>query len=178
MNSKHIACGIIALLILALIQLTLWAQNNRIKVQREAADAQMAEEDASTQLLREQSQLSDLRRQSADLIEFLRIWQPYFLTIDNPQSAEVNMSMRVKDANLLSLSQRFETAPVNGNASIPSSVKALLTFEDDYVRLMNWLGQIEVQMPTIRTSSIRLSKGTRASDLRMEVTLEQPMLKQ
>ncbi len=176
MNNKHISCGIIALLILALVQLTLWAQNNRIKVQDEADKAQMAEDDASSQLLREQSQLSDLRRQSADLIEFLRIWQPYFLTIDNPQSAEVNMSMRVKDANLLSLSQRFETTPVKGNPSIPSSMKALLTFEDDYARLMNWLGQIEVQMPTIRTSNVRLSKGTRANDIRMDVALEQPML--
>lgn len=178
MNSKHISCGIIALLILALVQLTLWAHNNRIKVQREAADAQLAEEDASAQLTREQSQLSELRRQSADLIEFLRVWQPYFLTIDNPQSAEVNMSMRVKDANLLSLSQRFESTPVDGNPSIPSSVKAMITFEDDYVRLMNWLGEIEVKMPTVRTSSIRLSKGTRANDLRMELVLEQPMLKQ
>lgn len=177
MNNKHISCGIIALLILALIQLTLYVQNNRTKVQREAADAQMAQEDASNQLVREQSQLADLRRQSADLIEFLRLWQPYFLTVDNPQSAEVNMSMRVKDANLVSLSQRFESSPVKGNESVPNTVKAMLTFEDDYVRLLNWLGQIETQMPTIRTSSVRLSKGNRANDLRMEISLEQPMLK-
>ncbi|MFZ4777215.1 MAG: hypothetical protein ACOYM3_17750 [Terrimicrobiaceae bacterium] len=177
MNSKHIACGIVALLILLLVQLTLWVQGNRTKVQNEARAAQQAETDANTQLNQERAQLSELRRQSADLIEFLRIWQPYFTTIDSPQSAEVNLSMRVKESNLVNLAQRFEQKPVKGNVSIPTSMRAFLTFEDDYARLMNWLGDLEVKMPTVRTSSIRLAKGTRANDLRMEIILEQPLLK-
>jgi hypothetical protein len=178
MNQKHIACGVIALMILALIQSTLWVQNQRTKVQKEAEAAQMEEETARAQLALERSHLSDLRRQSADLIEFLRIWQPYFTTITNPQSAEIAMQMRVKDANLVNLSQRFESAPVKNNTSIPSSLKALLTFEDDYSKLLNWFGNLEKAMPTVRTSSVHLTKGTRANDLRMEVVLEQPLLKQ
>jgi hypothetical protein len=177
MNHKHISCGIIALLILALVQLTLWVQNHRTNVQREASAAQIEEETANSQLSRERAQLSELRRQSADLIEFLKIWQPYFTTIDNPQSAEINMQMRVKEANLVNLSQRFDSAPVKNNASIPSALRSLLTFEDDYTKLLGWLGNLEKSMPTIRTSSIHLSKGTRSNDLRMEVILEQPMLK-
>ena len=178
MNNKHIACGIVALLIVVLVQVTLWVQGNRTKVQNEASAAQQAEADASAQLNQERTQLSELRRQSTDLIEFLRIWQSYFTTIDNPQSAEVNLSMRIKEANLVNLAQRFEQTPVKGNASIPSTLRAYLTFEDDYARLMNWLGDLEVKMPTVRTSSARLSKGTRANDLRIEVILEQPLLKQ
>lgn len=178
MNSKHIACGIVAFFIVILVQFTLWVQGNRTKVQNEAGAAQQAEADAVAQLNQERSQLGELRRQSTDLIDFLRIWQPYFTTIDNPQSAEVNLSMRIKEANLVNLAQRFEQAPNKGNASIPNSMRAYLTFEDDYARLMNWLGDLEVKMPTVRTSSVRLAKGTRANDLRMEVILEQPLLKQ
>lgn len=178
MNNKHISCGIVALFIVVLVQLTLWVQGNRTKVQNEAAAAQQAETDATTILNQERAQLGNLRRQSSDLIEFLRIWQPYFTTIDNPQSAEVNLAMRIKEANLVNLAQRFELTPVKGNASIPNSMRAFLTFEDDYARLMNWLGDLEVKMPTVRTSSVRLAKGTRANDLRMEIILEQPLLKQ
>ncbi|MEI6071674.1 MAG: hypothetical protein WCS31_07765 [Verrucomicrobiae bacterium] len=178
MNHKHIACGIIALMILALIQTTLWVQKQRTTVQNEAATAQTEEEAAGTQLSLERSQFADLRRQSTDLIEFLQIWQPYFTTITNPQSAEITMQMRVKDANLVNLSQRFELSPVKGNTSIPSALRALLTFEDDYSKLLNWLGNLEKSMPTVRTGSVHLTKGTRANDLRMEVVLEQPMLKQ
>ncbi|MFA7234013.1 MAG: hypothetical protein WC076_07865 [Terrimicrobiaceae bacterium] len=177
MNNKHIACGIVTLFIVILVQLTLWVQGHRTKVQNEAGAAQQAETDANAQLNQERAQLGELRRQSTDLIEFLRIWQPYFTTIDNPQSAEVNLSMRIKEANLVNLAQRFEQAPVKGNASIPNTMRAFLTFEDDYARLMNWLGELEVKMPTVRTSSVRLAKGTRANDLRMEVVLEQPLLK-
>lgn len=176
MNNKHIACGIVALFIVVLVQLTLWVQGSRTKVQTEANAAQQAEADANAQLNQERNQLGELRRQSTDLIEFLRIWQPYFTTIDNAQSAEVNLSMRIKEANLVNLAQRFEQTPEKGNASIPNSMRALLTFEDDYARLMNWLGDLEVKMPTVRTSSVRLSKGTRANDLRMEIVLEQPLL--
>ena len=177
MNNKHVACGIVALFIVVLVQLTLWVQGHRTKVQNEAGAAQQAESDANAQLTQERSQLGELRRQSTELIEFLRIWQPYFSTIDNPQSAEVNMSMQIKDANLVNLAQRFELTPTKGHASIPNTLRGFLTFEDDYVRLMNWLGDLEVKMPTVRTSSVRLSKGTRTNDLRMEVVLEQPLLK-
>lgn len=178
MNSKHIACGIVAILIVLLVQLTLWVQGNRTKVENEATAAQQAASDANAQLNQERTQLSQLRRQSADLMEFLRIWQPYFATIDSAQSAEVNLSMRIKEANLVNLAQRFEQTPVKGNASIPTTLRGFLTFEDDYTRLMNWLGDLEVKMPTLRTSSIRLAKGTRANDLRMEIILDQPLLKQ
>jgi len=177
MNHKHIACGVIALLILALVQTTLWVQNHRTKVQNEAGATQAEEDAAGAQLARERNQLANLRRQSTDLIEFLQIWQPYFTTIDSPQSAEIAMQMRVKDADLLNLKQRYESIPIKNSASIPSTLRALLTFEDDYSKLLNWLGKLETSMPTIRTTSVRLSKGTRANDLRMEVVLDQPMLK-
>lgn len=178
MNNKHIACGVVAIFIVVLVELTLWVQGHRTTVQNEASAAQQAEADVNAQLTRERSQLGVLRRESSDLIEFLKIWQPYFTTIDTPQSAEINLSMRIKEANLVNLAQRFEQAPVKGNASIPNTMRAFLTFEDDYARLVNWLGDLEVKMPTVRTSSVHLSKGTRANDLRMEVVLEQPLLKQ
>lgn len=178
MNSKHISCGIVALFIVVLVQLTLWVQGHRTKVQNEASASQQAETSANAQLNQERSQLGELRRQSTDLIEFLQIWEPYFTTINSAQSAEVNLAMRIKEANLVNLAQRFEQTPVKGNDSIPNTMRGFLTFEDDYARLMNWLGDLEVKMPTVRTSSVRLAKGTRQNDLRMEIVLEQPLLKQ
>lgn len=178
MNSKHIACAIVAIAIVLLIQLTLWVQNARTKMQREAGAAQQAEVAASMQLAQEQNQLGQLRAQSVNLIAFLNTWQPHFKTIDTPQSAEVNFTMRVKDSNLVNLAQRFDQTAVRGNTSIPSAMRAHLTFEDDYARLLNWLGRLESEMPTVRVSNVKMARGTRPNDLRMELTLEQPLLKQ
>jgi len=177
MNSKHMACAIVAGLIAALVQFTLWFQNSRSEMQKKALAAQQKEVTAAALLSRERVQLGELTRQSTELIEFLKTWQPYFESLDNPQSAEVNYTMRVKEANLVNLAQRFEQAPLKGNTSFPTAMRAYLTFEDDYARLLNWLGDLEAKMPTVRVGSIRLSKGTRANDLRMEVMLEHPLLR-
>ncbi len=175
MNKKHIALIVVGICIVLLIQLTLWVRGSMNKMQKEAAAAAASEAAAVTQLMGEQVQLAALQRQSSDLITFLQTWQPHFQTIDTPQSAEVNLAMRVRESNLVNLSQRFEQAGVKGNASLPSVMKAYLTFEDDYARLMNWLGKLETEMPTLRVSNLKLTKGTRANELRMEVTLEHPL---
>lgn len=177
MNSKHLACGAVALLILLFVQATLWVQKSSAKMQQQATNASDAKDTALTTLERERAQFAELRRQSADLIAFLKTWQPYFQAIESPQSAEVNFSMRAKDSNLVNLSQRFEQVGVKGNGSVPMSLRAFLIFEDDYVRLLNWLGQIELTMPTVRISRIHLTKGSRVNDLRMELVLDQPLIK-
>ena len=177
MNNKHLACGIVALLILLLGQVTMWVQKSSAGMQKEASAAQEAEKVAKGTLEKEKAQLSELTRQSTNLIAFLKIWQPYFQTIDSPQSAEVNFTMKVKSSNLVNLSQRFETAEVKGNVSVPTAMRAILIFEDDYVRLLNWLGEIEATMPTARVNSAHLTKGSRLNDLRLEVAIDQPLIK-
>lgn len=177
MNNKHIACSIVVVVIILLVQATLWARNAYTKMNAQAVAAARAEATASTKLVQEQKQLADLQTRSAPLISFLETWQPYFRALDNPQSAEVNFTMRVKESNLINLAQRFDQNAVKGIASIPGALRAHLTFEDDYARLMNWLGRLESEVPTARVSNLRVSRGTRPNELRMEVTLEQPLLK-
>ena len=177
MNNKHLACGIVALCILLLVQITMWVQKSSAGMQREAAAAQEAEKIANDSLSKERNQLQEISRQSTNLIAFLKTWQPYFQTIDTPQSAEINFTMKVKSSNLVNLSQRFETVAEKGNTSVPTALRAVLIFEDDYVRLLNWLGQIEATMPTARVSMTHFTKGSRANDLRMEVAIDQPLIK-
>jgi len=177
MNNKHLACGIVALIIIGLIQSTFWVQAKRTKMQRDATAQEMAEYNASLLLQRERQQLGELRGASKGLIAFLQTWQPFFEAIDNPQSAEVNFTMKIKEDNLVNLAQRYELAAQKNNSSLPTVLRAYVTFEDDYARLLNWLGRMEQQQPTIRVSGVRMQKGTRANDLRMELVLEQPLLK-
>jgi len=176
MTNKQIACLFVVVLILGMLYAVVWAKGLSDKRQIEADDAQRQETDAQSQLDRERLQLAELRRQSADDIQFLETWQPFFETIDTAQSAEVNYTMLVKESSLVNLSQRFEQSGTK-NPSVATVLRAYLTFEDDYVRLMNWMGDLETKLPTVRISNVHLTKGTRASDIRMELTLEHPLLK-
>jgi len=176
MNSKHISCAIVAVFIAILIQVTLSLKNNRLKAQQEARAAEQQESDALDHVTKERLQLSDLKRQSADLIEFLRIWQPQFDLINTAQSAEVNFSMLVRNSGLVNLAQSFRTEAVKGNPSILSELHAQLVFEDDYIQLLNWLGKVENKLPTMRVRDVHISKGSRPGDIRLETSLEQPLI--
>lgn len=176
MSKKHLACVVIILLIAVLVQLTLSMNKRMLKMQGEADRAKAQAASSSLQLQIERSQFAELESSSKSLIEYLNVWLPYFNAVDSAQSAELKISLRVKEDNLVSLSQKYEVASNPGNAFLPTIMRARLTFEDDYVRLMNWLGQIEAQLPTIRIGSIRLTRGTSGSDLKMELALEQPLV--
>jgi hypothetical protein len=80
---------------------------------------------------------------------------------------------------MLNLSQRYQQIPhkINNkdNASLPILMRASLVFDDDYIKLLNWVGLMEKIKPTMRIGRLVLAKGSRGEDLRMDVTLEVPL---
>ena len=140
-----------------------------------------AERELQTRLGVEQELLTNLQQQSADLLNFVAIWKPYFALVDDQQAVETGITMRVREADLLTLWQRYEQVPHKiadeDNASLPTLTRATLLFDDNYAKLMNWLGTMEKIKPTMRVGKLDLTKGSRGSDLRMELTLEVPLLR-
>lgn len=177
MNRKHLACILVGLLIVCIVQGTMWMKNRMAFVQSEAQKATTTANLTATQLLREKKSLSELSQSSEKLIDFLRIWEPYFSPDESPQSAELNITLKIKEDNLVSLSQRYEVVALKGNQSLPYIGRSHITLEDNYARLLNWLGRIETSIPTVRLSSLRVAKGTGKDDLRMEIIFEQPLMK-
>jgi len=176
MSKKHLACVIIILLVVVLLQLTLSMNKRMVKMQEEANRAKTKAANSALQLQIEQVQFAELEKTSKGLIEYLNVWQPYFRAVDSAQSAELKISLRIKEDDLVSLSQKYEKTGNPGNTYLPSIMLARLTFEDFHVRLLNWLGQVESQLPTLRVGNIRLTRGTGGNDLKMELTLEQPLV--
>ena len=176
MNKKHIACAIVFIVIILMVQASLSMNKRMVKMQSDAAKAEQTANNSSSQLTQERRQLEDLRQNSKALIDYLTLWQPYFSAIDSPQNAELKISLKIKEDNLVTLSQRYELAPQKNNRSLPFLMRAQVTFEDNYSRLLNWIGRLERELPTMRISSVRVAKGTGPNDLKVDMTLEQPIL--
>ncbi len=176
MNNKHLALVVIVVLIIFLVQGSLSMNNRMGKMQRDAEQAAQATAASANLLTVEQRQLSDLRNNSRELIDYLKLWQPYFDAFDSAQSAELKISLPIKQNNLVCLSQRYEVTSQK-TPSLPSLLRAHLTFEDKYPLLLNWLGQTEAQLPTMRIASLRLTQGTSPDDVKMDLVLEQPLVK-
>ena len=181
MNPKQLGCLLLLIGMLLAYQI---AQSLRNKAAAVAAEAQQASSEEGvfrTQLSAEESVLRDLERQSKGLLEFIGKWEPYFAVIEEQQAAETGISMKVREANMLNLSQRYEQLPhlINNkpNPSLPTLVRSTLIFDDSYSMLLNWLGMMEKIKPTMRVSKGSLSNGSRGDDLRMEMVLEVPLRK-
>lgn len=175
MNNKHIACIIVFLLLVGMVQGTMWMNNRMAKMRQEASQAEQNASVATFQLANEKRQLDALKVSSKGLIDYLDTWSPYFDEVDSSQNAELKISMRIKQDSLTSLSQRYEVV-ASKNKALPKVMRAHVSFDDNYMRLINWLGQLENQLPTMRIFSLRLAKGTGPNDLKVDAVLEQPLI--
>jgi len=181
MNPKQIGILILLVGIIAAVQSGLNFQGKAQAIDVQAQEAIAEEKALRIQLDAENEALADLHRQSKELLSFVGKWEPYFAIIEEKQAAETGISMKVREAGMLNLSQRYQQVPhkINNkeNVSLPILVRATLVFDDNYSTLLNWFGTMEKIKPTMRVGKISLSKGSRGDDLRMELVLEVPLRK-
>jgi hypothetical protein len=179
MNAKQLGMVVVVIGILLLVQVGQSFQSKAKALNAEADSAGKEEASLVTQVQAEKGVYEDLKRQSDDLLKFVEKWEPFFAILDEQQAAETGISMKVREAQMLNLSQRYQQIPhkINNkdNASLPILMRATLVFDDDYVKLLNWVGLMEKIKPTMRIGRLVLAKGSRGDDLRMDVTLEVPL---
>jgi hypothetical protein len=182
MNSKQLACVLLVIGILVCVQLALTLQKNARAAAGEVDTVSEERKKLETQLFEEKKLLTDWQSQSADLREFVKDWEPYFAILEDQQAVETGMSMKVREEEMFNLSQSYQSVPhrINNkdNEWLPTLVRASLVFDDDYAKLLNWIGQMERSRPTMRIGRISLSKGSQANAIKMDVVIEIPLLKQ
>jgi hypothetical protein len=144
--------------------------------------AKAEEQSLQATLSAERDLLTDLQRQSQELLVFVGKWVPYFGLLEEKQSVETSISMKVREEAMLTLSQRYQEVPHKISnkdiGSLPVLIRASLLFDDKYEKLLDWFGFMEQDNPTMRVGKIAMSKGSRGEDLRMELVLEVPLLKE
>jgi hypothetical protein len=181
MNPKQLGAVIILAGIFLAVQLGMMFQSKARAVDVEVEKARGEEKGLETQLAAEKDLLTDLQRQSDELLKFVAKWKPFFALIEEKQSAETGISMKVREEGMLTLSQRYQQVPhkINNkdNVSLPVLIRATLLFDDGYSKLLNWFGNMEKIKPTMRVGRLALGKGSRGEDLRMELVLEVPLRK-
>ena len=180
MNRKAFRIVLVLKGIFVCVLLGIMFQNKAHGLDVEKAKAE--EQSLQATLAAENELLTDLQRQSKELLAFVKQWVPYFGLLEEKQAVETSISMKVREEAMLSLSQRYEQVPheINnkGNASLPFLIRATLLFDDKYDKLLDWLGTMERNKPTMRVGKIAASKGSRGDDLRMELVLEVPLRKE
>lgn len=181
MNAKQLAALVLVLFIVLLVQFALSLRNQATSTAAEAQAAAVELEKLQTQLDAEKRVFVDNEKNSAELLTYVGKWEPFFELLDRQQAVESFLSLKVREYDILNLSQRYEQVPhtINNkpNDSLPVLVRASLIFDDNYVKLINWMGMMESIRPTMRVARIAISEGSRDLDLRTDMVLEIPLWK-
>jgi hypothetical protein len=176
MNPKQLAC----VLLLAVIGgMTYTAQIIHNKVATTRIEAEEAEDAALTaERERETSEIevTVFKTDTEDVRRFLRSWLPVIDRLQTQQEAEqaIELSLRERGINLVR-ERRTELKTSPANKIIPKSVVTTLTIEEEYAKVLNWLGDIERRLPTARMKVVQITGGSTGRQLKMEVSFETPI---
>jgi len=176
MNNKHLACVFIGLLIFGQLYCVVMVKARRDAMAAEAEEASFAAEGARQQVVITRTQLTSLKTKTEALRQYLSLWDPSLRLSDTEERGQNLIDDLVRQGGVTQLSGRADLSPNPGNAFIPKIVRAELLFEDDYHKTLEWLGQVERALPAARISKCRLSKGTTSNDVKMEMTIELPVV--
>ncbi|MEZ5383874.1 MAG: hypothetical protein R3F13_00005, partial [Prosthecobacter sp.] len=111
-----------------------------------------------------------------DVRRFLRSWLPVIDRLQTQQEAEqaIELSLRERGINLVR-ERKTELKNTPANKIIPKSVLTTLTIEEEYAKVLNWLGDIERRLPTARMKVVQITGGSTGRQLKLEVAFETPI---
>lgn len=175
MNPKQLACIILLMFIGAM---TYTAQIVHNKVNTTRAEAQDAE-DAALAMENERNtaeiETGVFKANTEDVRRFLRSWLPSIERVQTQQEAEQTIELSLRERGVLVRSKKIEPKPTPINKIIPRSVLTTLTIEEEYAKVLNWLGDIERRLPTARMKVVQITGGSTGRQLKMEVSFETPI---
>lgn len=176
MNPKQLAC-VVLLLIIGAMTYTAQIIHNKVASTRAAAeDAETAATTAETERSTAEIEATMFRTDTEEVRRFLRSWLPAIDRVQTQQEAEqtIELSLRERGINLVR-SRKTELKQTAGNKIIPKSVLTTLTIEEEFAKVLNWLGDIERRLPTARMKVVQITGGSTGRQLKMEVSFETPI---
>jgi hypothetical protein len=176
MQNKQIACFFIILLAGSLGYLILMAKKKNDEQVRLADAAVQKQNTTQLSLNNAKLNLATLKNSTAAVRQYFRLWEPELKTIDKTEKAEEAIQNTIRDSKLYALESKSTTQPVVGNKFVTKVLVSEMTLEDDFHRIINWMGSLEELRSGCRITTCSISKGSTANDVRMKIVIETPVM--
>ena len=176
MNPKQLACIVLLMFIGAMTYVAQIVHNKVNTTRTEAQQAEDAAIAAETERATAEIETTVLKTNTDEVRRFLRTWLPAIERVQTQQEAEqaIELSLRERGISLVH-SKKVELKSSPANKVIPKSVLTTLSIEEEYAKVLNWLGDIERRLPTARMKVLQITGGSSGRQLKMEVTFETPI---
>lgn len=176
MNGKKIACLVLIMIIASVIYGTQMMQNATAAMLTEKNLANEEYVTADTECFKQEAGLIRQTDETRELRQFLATWTPIINRYQSGQEAEQELMKTIRNNSLLTLSQKFEVRDNKSNPLVPKSFLATLTVQDEFAKTMNWLGEIERNIPVARVTGLGLKRGDAGRRVNLEVHFEIPLI--
>ncbi|GAA5133982.1 hypothetical protein GCM10023213_04770 [Prosthecobacter algae] len=177
MNPKQLACVVLMMFIGCV---TYFGQIVHKKVGAMKKSADMAAQDAfSAEGARQTAEILTARTkaETEEVRRFLQAWSPHVDKAQTEQEVEstIEFSLRERGISLVR-SRKTEVKTSRDNKVIPKTVLTTVVIEDEFAKVLNWLGDVEKRLPLARVKTCRITGGSTARQLRLDVSFETPLI--
>ncbi|MCX6853740.1 MAG: hypothetical protein NTV80_02420 [Verrucomicrobia bacterium] len=177
MNPKQLAC-VILMAFIGVITYVGQIVHKKVKDMKTAAQTAVDESKAAD----DARQLADIlltkaKGETDELRRFLKTWSSSIGKIQTEQEMEaaVEYTNRERGITLVKAS-KTETKTNAADLFMPKLVISTITIEDEYAKVLNWLGDIEKRLPLARVVSCQITGGSSVRQIELTVTLESPII--
>ncbi len=176
MNPKQIACFLLMALIGVIVYIAQIVHQKVSAMRQEAEDAESAATNAETERSAAEIKTAVLKTETEEIRRFLRAWLPAVEKIQTQQEVEQTIELSLREGGIgLVRQRRTEPKGSSTNKLIPKSVLTTLTIEEEYAKVLNWLGGIERRLPLSRMKIVQITGGSTARQLKLDVSFETPI---
>ena len=175
MNPKQIACFILMAFIGVLVY---GAQivHGKVNVMRsEAEDSMSAAMNAESERETAEIKTAVIKTETEEVRRFLRAWLPSIDKIQTQQEVEKAVELSLREKGISLIRARATEPKTSTNKLIPRSVLTTITVEEEYAKVLNWLGDLERRLPLARMKVVQVSGGASGRQLKLDVTFETPI---
>jgi hypothetical protein len=120
--------------------------------------------------------LNELKKNTEAVRQNFREWEPELKLVDKTEKAEEAIQDTIRESKLYALESKSTVQPVIGNKYVTKVLVSEITLEDDFHRIINWMGNLEETRSACRVTSCSIVKGASANDVRMKITIELPIM--
>lgn len=175
MNPKQIAC-LILMIFIGVIVYVAQIVHNTVSAMRSSAEAAVssatsAESERSTAEIK----AAMVKAETEEIRGFLKAWEPALSKAQTQTEVERTIEISLRDAGSPLVTNRRHEVRAFATKGLPKSVLTTITMQDEYAKVLNWLGDIERRLPLTRMKVVRVSGGSTIRQLKLEASFETPL---
>jgi len=121
--------------------------------------------------------LTKTKGDTDELRRFLKSWTPSVQKVQTEQEMEAAIEYTLRERGISFVkSSKSETKTIAGDLFMPKLIISTITLEDEYAKVLNWLGDLEKRLPLARVITCQLTGGSSIRQIQLTVTIENPIV--